>query len=86
MNFVSRLFFRGDVELNLIPLIDVMSVLVAFLLMTAVFSRITILQLDLPSSESTAAAPPPFRLEVIVREQGLELTEAFRTDPVNQSC
>ena len=32
MNFVSRLFFRGDVELNLIPLIDVMSVLVAFLL------------------------------------------------------
>jgi hypothetical protein len=39
-----------------------------------VFSRITILQLDLPSAESPSAAPPSFRLEVIVREQGFELT------------
>lgn len=65
---------RKPVGLNLVPMIDIFTVLVTFLLMTAVFSRITILQLDLPSSESTAAAPPPFRLEVIVREQGLELT------------
>jgi biopolymer transport protein ExbD len=43
--------------------------------MTAVFSRVTILQLDLPSAnEAVAAAPPAFRLEVIVRESGFELT------------
>jgi biopolymer transport protein ExbD len=43
--------------------------------MTAVFSRITILQLDLPSANAAAApAPPEFRLEVIVRESGFELT------------
>ena len=32
MSFINRLFMRDSVELNLIPLIDVMSVLVAFLL------------------------------------------------------
>ena len=32
MSFLNRLFMRDPVELNLIPLIDVMSVLVAFLL------------------------------------------------------
>jgi biopolymer transport protein ExbD len=59
----------------LVPMIDIFTVLVTFLLMTAVFSRITILQLELPSTNSTSAGPPPaFRLEVIVRHQGLELT------------
>src|SRR5262249_6193313 len=43
-------------------------------LMTAVFSRITIVELDLPSSASTAASAPRFRLEVIVRKEGFELT------------
>jgi biopolymer transport protein ExbD len=43
--------------------------------MTAVFSRITILQLDLPSADAGGApSPPEFRLEVIVRDSGFELT------------
>src|SRR5262244_3582250 len=64
---------RKAVELLLVPMIDIFTVLVTFLLMTAVFSRITIIELDLPSS---AAAPsePRLRLEVIVRHQGFELT------------
>jgi len=58
-----------------VPMIDIFTVLVTFLLMTAVFSRITILQLDLPSSNASAAdTPPAFRLEVIVRHEGFELT------------
>ena len=61
-------------ELLLVPMIDIFTVLVTFLLMTAVFSRITILELDLPSSASTAVSEPAFRLEVIVREGGFELT------------
>ena len=60
--------------LLLVPMIDIFVVLVTFLLMTAVFARITILQLDLPSSSSSSATPPAFRLEVIVRKDGLELT------------
>ncbi len=66
---------RKPVEVMLVPMIDIFTVLVTFLLMTAVFSRITIMQLQLPSMNATdAATPPAFRLEVIVRHAGLELT------------
>ena len=66
---------KRPVELMLVPMIDIFTVLVTFLLMTAVFSRITILQLDLPSSDAGGApSPPEFRLEVIVRATGFELT------------
>jgi biopolymer transport protein ExbD len=52
-----------------------MVVLVPFLLITAVFSRITIVELNLPSSAGGAAvSEPTFRVEVIVRERGLEVT------------
>jgi biopolymer transport protein ExbD len=71
--YAARL--RKPVEVMLVPMIDIFTVLVTFLLMTAVFSRITILQLELPSANETSAGPPPeFRLEVIVRQEGLELT------------
>jgi biopolymer transport protein ExbD len=70
---------RKPVELMLVPMIDIFTVLVTFLLMTAVFSRITILQLDLPSSSApSAGAPPAFRLEVIVRQEGFELTNGTK--------
>jgi biopolymer transport protein ExbD len=70
---------RKPVELLLVPMIDIFTVLVTFLLMTAVFSRITILQLDLPSSNSpSASTPPAFRLEVIVRHEGFELTNGSK--------
>jgi biopolymer transport protein ExbD len=65
---------RKPTELLLVPMIDIFTVLVTFLLMTAVFSRITIVELDLPSSSGASMAPPQFRLEVIVRKEGFELT------------
>src|ERR1043165_5982310 len=65
---------KKPVELLLVPMIDIFTVLVTFLLMTAVFSRLTIVQLDLPSSAASSSAEPPFRLEVIVRKEGFELT------------
>ena len=72
-SFTNRI--RKPTELMLVPMIDIFTVLVTFLLMTAVFSRITILQLDLPSSDAGGApSPPQFRLEVIVRDSGFELT------------
>ena len=66
-SFTNRM--RKPVELMLVPMIDIFTVLVTFLLMTAVFSRITILQLDLPSSNEQRGHPPAFRLEVIVRQR-----------------
>lgn len=67
---------KKPAELMLVPMIDIFTVLVTFLLMTAVFSRLTIMQLQLPSAADASAGPPPaFRLEVIVRKDGFELTD-----------
>jgi biopolymer transport protein ExbD len=71
-SFTNRV--RKPAEVMLVPMIDIFTVLVTFLLMTAVFSRVTILQLDLPSATDGNAGAPQFRLEVIVRENGFELT------------
>lgn len=55
--------------------LNLMVVLVPFLLITAVFSRITIVELDMPSSQGGADPDEPeFRVEVIVRDAGLEIT------------
>jgi len=66
---------RKPAELLLVPMIDIFTVLVTFLLMTAVFSRITIMQIDLPSSAAAKPAEPLFRLEVIIRKDGFELSD-----------
>src|SRR5215469_14917347 len=66
---------RKPAELLLVPMIDIFTVLVTFLLMTAVFSRIAIMQIDLPSSVSAKPEDPKFRLEVIVRQDGFELSD-----------
>jgi biopolymer transport protein ExbD len=55
--------------------LNLMVVLVPFLLITAVFSRITIVELSLPSaSGGVATGESGFGIEVIVRERGLEIT------------
>lgn len=62
-------------DLDMTTFLNLMVALIPFLLVTAVFSRITIVELSLPSA--TSAAPltaPVFRLEVIVRKEGFELT------------
>ena len=62
-------------DLDMTTFLNLMVVLVPFLLITAVFSRITIVELSLPSSAGGAdVSEPTFRVEVIVRESGLELT------------
>jgi len=65
---------RKPSELLLVPMIDIFTVLVTFLLMTAVFSRISIVELDLPSARGEKVTEPAFRLEVILRKDGYELT------------
>ncbi|MGD8829291.1 MAG: biopolymer transporter ExbD [Pseudomonadales bacterium] len=61
-------------ELDVTTFLNLMVVLVPFLLITAVFSRIAIVELNLPSSTGDGSKQEPeFRLEVIVRESGLEI-------------
>ena len=62
-------------ELEMTTFMNLMVVLVPFLLITAVFSRITIVELDLPSAQSATPTTPVFRVEVVVREAGLEIMD-----------
>src|SRR5664280_1918783 len=50
---------RKPAELLLVPMIDIFTVLVTFLLMTAVFSRTVILELKLPPANAEFTPPPP---------------------------
>ncbi len=64
-------------ELDMTTFLNLMVVLVPFLLITAVFSRITIVELSLPTSAGgPAVVEPTFRVEVIVRKEGLEISNS----------
>jgi len=60
-------------ELDITTFLNLMVVLVPFLLITAVFSRITIMELDIPSGASGPTDKPKVVIEVIVRKDRLEL-------------
>jgi biopolymer transport protein ExbD len=65
-----------ETELELTTLINVMVVLISFLLLTAVFTQITIQELKLPAQAGGGAAPlkPPVVVEVIVRKNSLQIS------------
>jgi len=62
-------------ELNITAFMNLMVILVPFLLITAVFSRLAILELNLPGSSSEPVDPQEqtFQLEVIVRTDKIEI-------------
>jgi biopolymer transport protein ExbD len=61
-------------ELDVTTFLNLMVVLIPFLLITAVFSRMTIVELNLPSSAAASSADAGFTPEVIVREAGIEIS------------
>jgi biopolymer transport protein ExbD len=66
-----------EVELEVTTFLNLMVVLIPFLLLTAVFTKITIQELDLPTQAGGAAAPlkPPVIIEVIVRKNVLQISD-----------
>ena len=62
-------------ELNITAFMNLMVILVPFLLITAVFSRLAILELNLPGSSTEPVDPQEqtFQLEIIVREDKIEV-------------
>jgi len=65
-------------ELNITAFMNLMVILVPFLLITAVFSRITILELNLPTAANGEQAPDQEQamdLEVIVRQSAIEVRD-----------
>jgi len=66
---------KATSNLDMTTFMNLMMVLVPFLLTTAAFSRITIAELDLPSAQGPVPSSPTFRVEVVVREAGLEIMD-----------
>jgi len=82
MSIRSKLRRRGKEvpDLDITTFLNLMVVLVPFLLISAVFSRITIQELSVPTAAAPGAAvnTPNFSIEVIVRETGLEFANGAR--------
>lgn len=61
-------------ELEITTFMNLMVVLIPFLLIGAVFSRVSVMELSVPTSAGGAAlSKPNFTIEVIVRDAGLEM-------------
>jgi biopolymer transport protein ExbD len=78
-NYKSRRLIRHHrkpSELMLVPMIDIFTVLVTFLLMTAVFSRTVVMELKLPTqSTEEVPLPPGLELEVILRKDMIQVAD-----------
>jgi biopolymer transport protein ExbD len=69
MNF-HRGHAREEPEINLIPLIDIMIVVLIFLFLTTTYSRFAELQINLPEAAAEKASDRPEVLSVAVDAQG----------------
>jgi len=61
---------REDPEINLIPFIDVLLVILIFLKVTTTYSKFTALQITLPTADADKAAERPFEIDVGVDPEG----------------
>ena len=70
-------YHEGRDDLNIVPMIDMMVILVFFLIFTAVFSKTNILQLNLPNNSNAAPLdlPKDLKLEVIIRPDDLVIND-----------
>jgi biopolymer transport protein ExbD len=75
-------------ELEITTFLNLMVILIPFMLINAVFSRVNILELDLPvSSGAAAAVQQQISVEVIVRANSIEVgngTSIIATIPVEE--
>src|SRR5476649_1351729 len=71
---------REDPEINLIPFIDVLLVILIFLMVTTTYSKFTELQITLPTADAQKATDKPFELNVTVDAKG---NYTINGDPVS---
>ncbi len=70
-------YHQGRDDLNIVPMIDMMVILVFFLIFTAVFSKTNILQMNLPNSSNASPLdlPKDLKLEVIIRTDDIVVND-----------
>ena len=69
MNF-QRGKEKEPLEINLVPLIDVMMVILIFLMISTTYSKYTELQINLPSAQAERQPERPNEITVLVNAQG----------------
>ncbi len=69
MNF-QRGRVREEPEINLVPMIDVMLVILIFLMITTTYSKYTELQINLPTADTEKQLERPGEVSVIVNARG----------------
>jgi biopolymer transport protein ExbD len=65
-----RRSFREEPEINFIPLIDVLLVILIFLMVTTTYSRFAELQINLPTAEAGKPPERPAQLDVAIDAKG----------------
>ncbi|WP_303783838.1 biopolymer transporter ExbD [Azovibrio restrictus] len=61
---------REEPEINLIPLIDVLLVVIIFLMLTTTYARFSGLEINLPTADAAERAEVPNEIEVAVSATG----------------
>jgi biopolymer transport protein ExbD len=61
---------KEEPEINLVPLIDVMMVILIFLMITTTYSKYTELQINLPTADSDKQLERPNEISVLVNASG----------------
>jgi biopolymer transport protein ExbD len=61
---------KEPLEINLVPLIDVMMVILIFLMITTTYSKYTELQISLPTAQAEKQPDRPNEVTVLVNAQG----------------
>ena len=69
MNF-QRGKEKEPLEINLVPMIDVMLVILIFLMITTTYSKYTELQINLPSAQAERQLERPNEVTILVNAQG----------------
>ena len=57
-------------EINLVPFIDVLLVVLIFLMLTTTWSRLTEIQLNLPVADANPSSPKPRQIVLTITSQG----------------
>ena len=71
MNFRGRSHRGSDEpEINLIPFIDVLLVVLIFLMLTTTYSKFTELQVNLPVADASASSQRPRQIVLTITSQG----------------
>ena len=85
MNF-QRGRGHDEPEINLIPLIDVLLVIIIFLMLTTTYSRFSGLEINLPTADANSQVEQPNEINVAITASGQVLVDKVRLAPAEEKA